>query len=109
MGDHPIIMFHTPSHPVSDFTTTRFIEHDDRYNQPPAVPMQKSEGPFWQSIDGCLQDEAEKIVIYCFFLYGMNSTEIYQMYPNKFRDVEQVSEIRREVLLSISGVNRAAY
>ena len=102
MQDHPAIIFNTPIH-SSDITTTGYLDDEDYSSHPPVMPTSTSqnEGPFWQSIDGCLESEAEKIVVYCFFLYGMSAFEIYTMYPSKFRDSQQVAEIKRKVLLSI--------
>ena len=103
MYDHPTTTFHSTRH-RADRTTTPFLNDQDKTRHPPAVPMSssKSEGPFWESIDNCLESEAEKIVIYCFFLYGMSCHDIFTMYPSKFGNVEQVIEMKRKVLLSIS-------
>lgn len=103
MRDHPVTIFNTTIH-RADRTVIPFLNDRDKMRHPPVMPASttKSEGPFWQSIDNCLESETEKIVIYCFFLYGMNDNDIFTMYPNKFGNVEQVAEVKRKVLLSIS-------
>lgn len=103
MRDHPVTIFNTTIH-RTDRIPMAFLNDREKINHPPVMPASttKSEGPFWQSIDNCLESEAEKIVIYCFFIYGMNDHDIFTMYPNKFGNVEQVAEVKRKVLLSIS-------
>ncbi len=103
MRDHPVTIFNTPIC-ATDRNTIPFLNNQDKMRHPPVMPASttKSEGPFWQSIDNCLESEAEKIVIYCFFLYGMSDNDIFAMYPSKFGNIEQVGEVKRKVLLSIS-------
>ena len=103
LRDHPATIFNTTRH-RADRSAIPFFNDQDNMRHPPVMPASttKNEGPFWQSIDNCLESEAEKIVIYCFFIYGMNDHDIFTMYPNKFGNVEQVAEVKRKVLLSIS-------
>ncbi|MEM7532279.1 MAG: hypothetical protein AAF639_08885 [Chloroflexota bacterium] len=53
---------------------------------------------FWQLVDMQLKDEAERIVMYGFFLWGYRDREIRENYPTMFKDNKSVANKRGSVL-----------
>lgn len=59
---------------------------------------------FWRAVDSCLTNEAERVVIYGYFYYGIKNQELYAMYPRLFQSVKQLANIRLNVLRRLARV-----
>jgi RNA polymerase sigma factor (sigma-70 family) len=45
-----------------------------------------------------MQDEKERLVLRCSFVYDLKPSEIYALYPQRFEDIHEVYRIKRNVL-----------
>lgn len=52
----------------------------------------------WQLIKKRLQNEKEKYVFYCCYALDMKPREIYQQYPDMFKDVREIYRIKENLL-----------
>jgi DNA-directed RNA polymerase specialized sigma24 family protein len=57
-----------------------------------------SRSEFWRMIDGLLQNDAERTVVYCSFVLGMKPGDIFERYGDLFSDIAQVYTCKRNVL-----------
>ena len=62
--------------------------------------VQRSE--FWQTIDDLLNDDAERAVVIGSFVLGLKPGEIYQERPDLFGDINEVYNVKRNVLSRLS-------
>jgi hypothetical protein len=53
---------------------------------------------FWGIVLGRLHDEKERLVIDESFVLGLKPREIYDKYPQKFTDVDEVYKIKQNIL-----------
>lgn len=63
---------------------------------------------FWQTVDGYLRDDTERIVMLGYFYYGMKNRELYAQYPDLFHSVKQLSNLRLTILRRLSRAPRMA-
>lgn len=57
---------------------------------------------FWTYIDGQLNDEAERVVVFQSFVMGMKPGDIYDQRPDLFAGVNDVYNVKRNVLGRLS-------
>jgi RNA polymerase sigma factor (sigma-70 family) len=53
---------------------------------------------FWTAIGARLRDEKERIVVEHSFVFDLKPREIYQFYPDKFQNVQEVYRIKQNCL-----------
>ncbi|GAB4112168.1 MAG: sigma-70 family RNA polymerase sigma factor [Roseiflexaceae bacterium] len=57
---------------------------------------------FWEYINALLNDEAERIVLHSSFVLGMKPADIYQRRPDLFASVNDVYNVKRNILGRLS-------
>lgn len=57
---------------------------------------------FWNCVNAQLNNDAERVVVYCSFILGMKPSEIVSRYAGQFADVKEVYSVKRNVLDRLS-------
>jgi len=53
---------------------------------------------FWDWINGRLNDEKERVVIYGSFVLALKPQEIYDLFQNRFGDVDEIYRVKQNVI-----------
>lgn len=73
------------------------------YTAPDEEAMERvSREEFWTYINGLLSDEAERVVVYQSYVMGMKPGDIYDHRPDLFGSVNDVYNVKRNVLGRLS-------
>ncbi|HEU4322143.1 MAG TPA: sigma-70 family RNA polymerase sigma factor [Roseiflexaceae bacterium] len=77
-------------------------EHDPDWVSPQCLETEAvdrmSHEEFWRSIGSELNGEAERVVIFDFFIQGMKPSAIFASHPDLFEDIGSVYRVKRNVL-----------
>lgn len=96
---HSAVVDDGPNRPPADVTHVPLV--DVAHTSVVATPLDLSplnKGAFWQAVDELLTSDEERIVMFGHFYYGYKNRELYARYPDRFRDVKQLANLRLTVL-----------
>jgi len=74
---------------------------EDRSNEPAvehAALEQMRRQEFWREIEARLRSEQERRVVHGSFVLALKPSELYDQYPNTFRDVNHIYRVKENVL-----------
>ncbi len=86
--------------PVAD-TPVEILAAESRSNESAvehAVLERMQQQAFWREIDARLRSDQERRVMYGSFVLALKPRELYDQYPNTFRDVKHVYRVKENVL-----------
>jgi hypothetical protein len=102
---HSVVLDHarTPDHTVIDIQGEELAAMTDgpRSVEPDALDwMQRQElrQAFWEKVNGRLQGEKERRVLYDSFFRDLKPRELYAKYQDLFSDVHEVYRAKRNIL-----------
>lgn len=97
---HSVISDHTRQ-AEQRMLSTQPLLIDGITNQPDiatSIVDQAQGDALWQWIDARLHNERERQVIYASFVLSLKPREVYQQFPDHFRDVSEVYRVKENVL-----------
>ena len=66
------------------------------------LPMETSQ-EFWESLQRLLPDDREQQLVYLLYHCGLRPAEIVALYPQEWRDVQEIIRLRATILIALQS------